>query len=82
MPEATAMRFPLAHPPQISINPAVEQELELVLARANGRLARRARRVIRALWLRALVRRLVWWQPGGRIVRMLSRSAAGVPGAH
>ena len=62
---AEPMPFPLRHPSEVALNLEVEKELELVLLRTDGRLSRLARRLIRPLWLRALVRRaitrpLVW----------------------
>jgi hypothetical protein len=62
---AEPMTFPLIHPDEVRLNEDVERELELVLLRANGRLARAARRVIRPLWMRTIVRaimsnRVVW----------------------
>jgi hypothetical protein len=56
---ATAMAFPLVHPPAVALNRAVEGELELVLLRTDGRLSRLARRLIKPLWIRALVRRVL-----------------------
>lgn len=62
---AVAMELPLVHPPTVELNRDVEGELELVLLRTDGRLSRIARRLIKPLWLRAFVRRvleipLVW----------------------
>jgi len=62
---AFAMPFPMTHPP-VALNREVEAELELILLRTDGRLSRIARRLIRPLWLRSLVRRIVsvppvWW---------------------
>ena len=56
---AEPMPFPLRHPREVALSAAVERELELVLLRTDGRLSRLARRVIRPLWLRSLVRRLI-----------------------
>lgn len=56
---AHAMEFPLVHPPRVELNRAVEGELELVLLRTDGQLSRWARRVIRPLWMRKAVRRMV-----------------------
>jgi hypothetical protein len=62
---AEPMPFPLIHPDTVRLNEDVERELELVLLRANGRLARAARSVIRPMWIRSIIRatmsnRLVW----------------------
>jgi len=59
------MPFPLVHPERVALNETVERELELVLLRANGRLARAARRLIRPMWMRTAIRgvltnRVVW----------------------
>ncbi|QYJ03942.1 hypothetical protein KUV85_16720 [Nocardioides panacisoli] len=68
---ARSLAFPLRHPPEVRLNRAVEQELELVLLRTDGRLSRLARRLIRPLWLRALVRRVVSHPVAWRLVRRL-----------
>jgi len=62
---AEAMSFPLVHPDAVRLNEEIERELELVLLRANGRLARAARRLVRPLWMRTMIRgflssRMVW----------------------
>lgn len=56
---AHAMKFPLVHPPAVKLNSAVEAELELVLLRTDGNLSRWARRLVRPLWLRKIIRRVV-----------------------
>jgi hypothetical protein len=69
---AVAMPMPLTHPPETRLNQPVERELELILLRTDGRLSRAARRLIRPLWLRAIVRRVVStplvWRAVRRIV--------------
>lgn len=60
------MPLPLAHPRRVELNRDVEAELELILIRIDGRLSRTVRRLIKPLWLRAVVRRIitfppVWW---------------------
>jgi hypothetical protein len=70
--------FPLVHPAQVALDVAVERELELVLMRANGRLARAARKVIKPLWMRAIVRRVVTSPAATRVLRGLSRSRSRV----
>ncbi|TAM91368.1 MAG: glycosyltransferase [Jatrophihabitans sp.] len=67
---AVPMRFPMVHPP-LALNADVERELELILLRTDGRLSRLARRVIRPLWLRSVVRRLIAFPPVWRAVRRL-----------
>jgi len=56
---AEPVSFPLVHPDTVCLHEPVERELELVLLRANGRLANAARQVIRPLWMRGIVRRIV-----------------------
>jgi hypothetical protein len=68
---AVPMAFPLTHPP-VELNRDVEGELELILLRTDGRLSRIARRLIRPLWLRALVRRIVALPPVWWLVRRLA----------
>jgi hypothetical protein len=65
---ASEMDFPLNHPPA-ELNRDVERELELVLLRTDGRLSRIARRLIRPLWMRALVQRILAFPPVWRAVR-------------
>ena len=66
-PEPTeAMPIPMTHPAEVALNREVEAELELILLRTDGRLSRLARLLIRPLWLRSIVRRIitfppVWW---------------------
>ena len=60
-----SLDMPIRHPEHVRLNPNVEAELELVIVRTDGRLSRIVRRLIRPLWLRAVVRsiitnRLVW----------------------
>lgn len=45
-PAADAMAFPLRHPSMVEVNDDVERELERVLVRAAGRMARRAKRLV------------------------------------
>ena len=49
----------------------IEGELELVLLRTDGQLSRLARRLIKPLWMRAIVRRIVTFPPVWRLVRRL-----------
>jgi hypothetical protein len=56
---AVPMPFPLVHPGSVSLTPQVAAELELVMVRTDGRMSRMARKVIRPLWLRAVVRRVL-----------------------
>lgn len=65
---AEGLTFPLVHPP-LELNRDVEGELELVLLRTDGRLSRFMRKLIRPLWMRAIVRRIVTTPIVWRLVR-------------
>ncbi|HJQ05504.1 MAG TPA: hypothetical protein VJ872_08680 [Nocardioides sp.] len=65
---AVPMTFPMTHPP-VDLNREVEGELELILLRTDGRLSRLARKLIKPLWLRSLVRRIVSFPPVWAVVR-------------
>jgi hypothetical protein len=56
---ALSMDFPLVHPPAVELNREAEGELELVLLRHDGRLSRLARKLIKPLWMRAMIRRVL-----------------------
>lgn len=71
---AVPMPFPLVHPGTVSLTPRVAAELELVMVRTDGRLSRMARKVIRPLWLRALVRRTLTHRWVWPVVRRLGGS--------
>lgn len=73
---ATSTSFPLTHPDAVALCEPVERELELVLLRANGRLARAARKVIRPLWMRGIARRVVTGSLASGTLRTLSRTSA------
>lgn len=68
---AEPMPFPLVHPPSVELNEDVQRELELVLLRIDGRLSRLVRKVIRPLWMRAIVRRIITQPLVWRVVRKL-----------
>ena len=70
--------FPLRHPGAVALSEPVERELELVLLRANGRLARAARRVVRPLWMRGIVRRIITGSLATGVLRAASRISARV----
>ncbi len=62
---AVTMPFPLRHPAEVALNSTVQLELELVLLRANGRLANLIRFFIPSIrvrgWVRTIVHsKLVW----------------------
>lgn len=63
------MPQPLVHPARVELNEDVERELELILLRTDGRLSRLARTLIKPLWLRSLVRRVVEFGPVWWVVR-------------
>lgn len=65
------MPLPLVHPERVELDPVVSAELELDLLRTDGRLSRWARRLIRPLWLRAMVRRAIQFPPVWWAVRRL-----------
>jgi hypothetical protein len=68
---AQQMPFPLVHPPEVALDREVETELELVLLRIDGRVSRLAKRIIRPLWLRKIVRRIVTFPPVWAVARRL-----------
>lgn len=68
---AQQMEFPLVHPPAVELDHEVETELELVLLRIDGRVSRLAKRIIRPLWLRKVVRRVMMFPPVWAVVRRL-----------
>lgn len=68
---AEPMPFPLVHPPAVALNEDVQRELELVLLRIDGRLSRLVRKIIRPLWMRAIVRRIITQPLVWRVVRKL-----------
>lgn len=68
---AVPMPMPLVHPDVVELDRAVEAELELILLRIDGTLSRFVRRLIKPLWLRALVRRVVMQPLVWRLVRKL-----------
>jgi hypothetical protein len=69
---ATPMRFPLVHPSEVVLHREIEAELELILLRTDGRLSRLVRKLVRPLWMRALVRRVVANRIVWRCVRRLA----------
>jgi hypothetical protein len=68
---AEPMPFPLVHPPAVELNTDVQAELELVLLRIDGRLSRVVRKVIRPLWMRAIVRKVITQPLIWRFVRKI-----------
>ena len=72
MPPASPARFPLRHPPAVTLHVEVERELELELARVGGRAARIARRLVRSPMLRRAIRAAVYSAPARNAVRKAS----------
>ena len=68
---AQAMPFPLVHPPAVALNEQAEAELELVLLQIDGRLSRAVKRIIKPLWMRAIIGRIVRFRPVWAVVRRL-----------
>lgn len=66
------MPMPIVHPAEVALNRQVEAELELDLLRTDGRLSRWARILIRPLWMRAIVRRIITFPPVWALVRKLT----------
>lgn len=66
---AQSMPFPLVHPEIVALDTAIEGELELILLRTDGRLSRLVRKIIRPLWLRSIVRRIITIPIVWRLVR-------------
>jgi hypothetical protein len=65
---AHAIPMPLVHPP-VALNTEVEKELELVLLQIDGRLSRAVKRLIKPLWLRVIIGRIVRFPPVWAVVR-------------
>jgi hypothetical protein len=68
---AEQMRFPLVHPPAVELNRDIEEKLEVILLRHDGKIARLARKLIKPLWMRAMVRRLIDLPIVSRVVHRL-----------
>lgn len=73
---AATMQFPLRHPAQREVNVAVQRELEIVLVRANGPLARRARALLGESRLWAVARRAATHPATGHVVRSVLAARA------
>ena len=76
MPAAESLRWPLRHPVEVGLNRTVERELELVLVRANGRLARRIRTALPKGRLRTIARALATGKPTTRAMHAVSSAGA------
>jgi len=71
---AQTLPMPLVHPARVELNRDVEAEMELILVRIDGRLSRVVRKLIKPLWLRALVRTIITFPPIWWVVRRLIAS--------
>ena len=69
-PAAEEVVFPLVHPREVSLDPAVERELERILVRAHGRLARLLKKIVPMGPLRRPARAL--WDVASRLSSRLS----------
>lgn len=70
---AQAMPFPMTHPREVRLHPAVERELELVLSRVGGRAATTARRLVRSPRLRRAARMAVNSRAGTAAHRVVAQ---------
>lgn len=66
---ARPLALPIRHPQAVERNRPVEEELELVMVRTDSLLPRIARALIRPLWMRAIVRRIITQPTIWRLVR-------------
>lgn len=66
---AASMPDPLVHPAAVELNEQVEAELELVLLQIDGRLSRALKRIIKPLWMRVIIGRIVRFPPVWAVVR-------------
>lgn len=77
---ALEMRFPLAHPSDVTVDVEVERELELVLSRVGGRTARTLRGLVRSQKARQLLRRVAYSRPAVAFTRTWSRLSSRARG--
>lgn len=68
---AETIEFPLVHPSAVELNREIEEKLEVILLRHDGKIARLARKLIKPLWMRALVRKVIDNPVISRIVHRL-----------
>jgi hypothetical protein len=68
---ARPLELPIRHPAAVQRNRPVEEELELVMVRTDSWISRVARTLIRPLWMRAVVRRIITQPRVWRVVRRL-----------
>lgn len=68
---ARPLELPIRHPAAIERNRKVEEELELIMVRTDSWLSRVARALIRPLWMRAIVRRIITQPLIWRFVRKI-----------
>lgn len=70
---ARSLELPIRHPAAVVRNRKVEEELELVMVRTDSLLPRIVKSIIRPLWLRAIVRKIVTQPLIWRLVRKVLR---------
>lgn len=80
LPGAEPMTFPLHHPADVAVDLEVARELELVLVRANSRLARRMRRLVPNGPLRTAARYLATGPVTVAVMRLVSRALSRLRG--
>lgn len=76
MPRAVQIEFPLKHPEAVRVNPEVERELERVLVRSAGRLARNVRKRLPRGPLTDAARRIATGPAAVRAMRAVSETKA------
>lgn len=56
---AQQMAFPLVHPAAVELDRDVEEQLELILLRIDGGISRLAKQIVKPMWMRKIVRRII-----------------------
>ncbi len=70
---ARSLDLPIRHPVSVRRNDEVTAELELVLLRTDGTLSRIAKRIVRPLWMRAAIRKVIFRPTVWRVLRRFLR---------
>ena len=70
---ARPLQLPIRHPAAVERNRRVEEELELVMVRTDSLMSRIARSLIRPLWMRAIVRKVMTQPLIWKFVRKILR---------
>ena len=73
MPEAVPVEFPLKHPDQVQISPEVSRDLEHVMMRSAGRMARNLRKRMPRGRLTDAARKVATGRAAERVMRAVSR---------